>query len=185
VRLTVFALLALAAFGCADETKKPIGERPLIVPWRAIGAAELGMTQRVLEDRYPKVVKTERFAHFFPVGTRYQGKHVLRRTYRMPGGTLTVSYVDGRAKVLSTTSPRYRTRDGIGAGFVIHPTRCSSDGPRACWRGFGWDDCTGQYERMFGRTEVDLGPARAEQGPRRFVVSYVAFGDPDVLLTCF
>src|ERR1043165_6948045 len=112
--LSVFCV-AVATAGCSSggSHKALPSDPPTIRPWASIGAASLRMTRDQIEKTYGHPLRTERIRDYFPVGTKYQGKILERSDYSVRQGLLRVSYVDGRAKVLETTSPRYQTPDGI------------------------------------------------------------------------
>ena len=94
------------------------------------------------------VGRTERFRHYFPVGVKYHGKVLVRTTYRIHRGKLIVSYVDGRVKMVETTSRYYRTASGVGVGTRIPRGPCHLDQVGGCqyrWRSFTYDECGGAW----------------------------------------
>jgi hypothetical protein len=158
----------------------------------SIGAVTLFMTRRQIERTYGRPVRTERIKDYFPVGTKYQGKLLERSDYRVRQGVLRISYVDDRARVLETTSPRYRTPDGIHVGLHVRGKSCRGIYRGVCVRGFYYDDCTGLLIRSVANGTIGIGLelAGSEYHPdqlrtRGDSVSRILFGDENVLLTCF
>jgi hypothetical protein len=105
-------------------------------------------------------------------------------------GRIGVSYVDGRARVLETTSPRYRTPDGIHVGLRVHGMTCRDSDRGVCNRGFSYDDCTHFFSLRVANGAVsvglDLGGGESGQlSTKGGTVRRIFFGDENVLLTCF
>jgi hypothetical protein len=82
----------------------------------------MGSTFEGVRDAYGDPVETRTLE--LPIGTRYADRVVSRESYRVRGGSLVVTYVDGIARALETDSPRYGTTDGIGVGASISRGRC-------------------------------------------------------------
>ena len=191
MRVAVVAVAAIGVASCQshDNSSQP-RDTPTIVPWRAIGAVALGTRREGVDHVYGAPIKTEKLKGYFPVGTRYYRKRAERVTYRVRGGELVVTYVEGRAKVLTTTSPRYRTPDGIHVHLRIKPHRCA--GSEGCWREFAFDECIDSFRTSSQGVDVAL---PVEEGVRRVTsqsmlrngvrFASISFGDPDVSLLCF
>ncbi len=150
------------------------------------------MTREQVEKTYGRPVGTKRYSDWFPVGTKYHGKVLETSRYQVQGGLLPVWYVDDRAKVLETTSPRYRSAGGLRVGRRARGERCPDAPAGVCIGEFSYDDCTGLAIRSVddGRIDVNLQLAGrgfhlrslVKQGDR---VRRIFFGEADVLLTCF
>jgi hypothetical protein len=172
LRLALLAPLAVVAVGLSD--------RPSIVFNTSIGNARLGMSRNDVVGTYG-IGRSEHFRHYFPVGVKYHGKVLVRTTYRIHRGKLIVSYVDGRVKMVETTSRYYRTASGVGVGTRIPRGPCHRDGYGGCqyrWRSFMYDEC--------GRAW--LGGTRRRTTVlyvRRSRVYRVQLGEDDVVLYCF
>jgi hypothetical protein len=150
------------------------------------------MTRDQIEKTYGRPLGAKRYTDWFPVGTKYHGKALEKARYAVKGGSLWVWYVDDRAKVLETTSPRYRTPSGLRVGLHIRGKRCPSVPGGACVGAFFYDDCTGLAIRSVanGKIDVNLQLAGREYDPRALVregdrIQRIFFGEADVLLTCF
>ena len=191
---TVVVFGAVAATGCFGGGEKHAAipaDSARIVPWSAIGSARLGMSRDDIEKTYGRPTKTERLTSYFPIGTRYQGKRLELSRYSVRRGSIGVWYVDQRAKVLETASPRYRTPDGLGAGIRVRGRQCGQFETTVCVRNFRYDDCTGLLLRTpLSPTGVHLELSLRGFQPRRLVhqgarIRRIVFGDEDVLLTCF
>ena len=191
LRAAVLAAAGLTAASCTHHARvRQDLDPPTIVRWHSIGSARIGMKRADIDAAYGKPVGLETIKHYFPVGTRYYGQPVARATYRVSRGRLVVTYVQTRARVLATTSPRYRTPDGIHAGLRIKPHRCR--GSYGCWREFAFDECVDSFRTSHGGIDVALPVAEGErrvtaksmiqQGVR---LASISFGDPDVSLLCF
>ena len=153
-------------------------DAPRIVPWTQIGGVRLGDERSVATALYGAPTKV--FRERTPGGTRWYGHRVLSYRYPVAGGVLWITAVDGRVRVLGTSSPRYRTPGGIHVGSTIprgtcHPKRASSCEYR--WHEFLWDECRGWVAER-PRLQVLLVTHVGR-------VTYLEFGDPDVLLLCF
>jgi hypothetical protein len=172
VRLAVLAPFAVA-LGAISDT-------PTILFNTSIGDVRLGMPRAQVVEKYG-VGRTERLRGYFPVGVRYHGKVLYRTTYRVHSGKLVVSYVDGRVKMIETTSRYYRTRSGIGVGTRIPRGPCHPDGYGGCryrWRGFEFDECGRAWLAGTKRITTILYVRRAH-------VYHVQLGEEDVVLYCF
>ena len=172
LRLALLAPVAVVAAGLSD--------RPSIVFNTSIGHARLGMARSDVIDAYG-AGRTERLRGYFPVGTRFHGKVLVRTTYRVHRGTLIVSYVDGRVKMVETTSRYYRTASGVGVGTKIPRGPCHRDQYGGCqyrWRTFEYDECGGAWLGGTRRVTTIL-------YVRKGSVYRVQLGDDDVVLYCF
>jgi len=150
------------------------------------------MTRDQIEKTYGHPLRTERIRDYFPVGTKYQGKILERSDYSVRQGLLRVSYVDGRAKVLETTSPRYQTPDGIQVGLHVRGKSCRGLYRGVCVHGFYYDDCTGLLIRSVANGLIGISLELAGTGyhpnqlrTRGDSVKRILFGEENVLLTCF
>jgi hypothetical protein len=172
VRVAVLAPLAVVAGSIADK--------PSIVFQKAIGDVRLGMTRSQVQATYGRG-RTERWPRYFPVGAKYHGKALYRTTYWVHRGKLIVSYVDGRAKMIETTSRYYRTASGVGVGTRIPRGPCHWDQYGGChyrWRGFEYDECGGAWLSGTRRVETIL-------YVRKSRVYEVQLGEVEVVLYCF
>jgi prepilin-type processing-associated H-X9-DG protein len=170
-----FALLApLAAVAGA------VSDTPSIVFNASIGDVRLGIPRSQVVETYG-AGKTERLRGYFPVGVRYHGKVLVRTTYWVHGGKLIVSYVDGRVKMIETTSRYYRSASGVGVGTRIPLGPCHYDKSGGCqhrWRSFEYDECGGAWLGGTRRVTTVL-------YVRKSRVYRVQIGDVDVVLYCF
>ena len=153
-----------------------------IVFGRSVGDVHLGMTREQVEYIYGDPGKVEVLDSYFPGGTKYDGKPLVRMSYRIHGGALRVDYVDSRVKVINTTSSYYRTRGGTRVGSRIPLGPCHRNRYGSCeyrWHGFSWDgDCGKSWLRGNRRVQNVL-------VMRRGVLRVIVIGDPDVILYCF
>jgi len=175
VSLALLALLATPATARPRATADTIR----IVPWSSIGAARIGMRITTVNHLYGKPVRVKDLSSAVPATTHWHGHRVIERTYRVPGGELSVRTVDGRVHAVGTTSPRYVTPRGIRVGIPVQP-QCRENSLGDCdyvWRGFVFRECTGW---VYGRRGLVV-----SLGWERERVTRVAFGDPDVMLICF
>jgi hypothetical protein len=127
--------------------------------------------------------------YYFPVGTRYHGKKLVRAVYRLHRGLLQVDYVDGKVKAIETTSAYYRSASRIGVGVHLPRNRCmrldetGHTGPRGCkntWRGFNFD---GEIlDAWVTSTAKAMTILYMHRGRR---IKTVRIGDPEVLLPYF
>ena len=120
----VAGVLAAVVGGCADEPAAPVAatDPPRIVKWSSVGSAQMGSTLEEVRGVYGTPTESRRLR--LPVGTRYANHSVRRESYRVRGGKLVVTYVDGLARAFQTDSRRYRTADGIGVGKTISRGPC-------------------------------------------------------------
>jgi hypothetical protein len=172
VRLAVLAPLVVAAAAIQDT--------PSIVLHKSIGDVQLGMSRSEVRATYG-AGRTERWRRYFPVGSTYHGKVLYRTTYWVHRGKLIVSYVDGRVRMIETTSRYYRSRSGVGVGTRIPRGACHRDTYGGChyrWRDFEYDECGGAWLLGTKRVETIL-------YVRRTRVYEVQLGDVDVVLYCF
>jgi hypothetical protein len=105
---------------------------PTITPWHAIGGVSLGMTRAEVEKRYGFGVAHPRPPVFHSGVFRYQE----------PGGFFDIGYDNTwHVQFLDTTSPYFRTPDGIGGvGSRVPLGRCIRVDGRCeyHWRFFNW-----------------------------------------------
>ena len=183
-RLAVPLCLAALVAAAGSAVARPAAiDPPRIVPWTQIGGVKLGDALSKVTALYGSPTKTVRDRT--PGGTRWAGHRVVSRRYRVVGGFLWVSTVDGRVRALGTSSTRYRTPDGIHVGLRIPLGPChpiGTDG--SCvnrWRDFAWAECPGGWSKYKPGLDIELytglGPVTK--------VSFIEFGDPDVILPCF
>ena len=169
-----------------DERRDP----PRIERWNAIGSARVGMTRADVEAVYGRPARARSLDQLIPATSAYEGKRVVGATYRVPAGTLEVTYLEGRVAVIATTSPRYRTSDGVRVGLRLRPHECASEGSLACWREFAYDECVGWFVSRAGGSEVDLrldelSSSRRELLTKGVRIESIQVGDPAVILRCF
>lgn len=165
-------------------------DSPRLVINRSIGDVHLNMARADVERRYGKPARANVLRDYFPVGTRYHGKRLIRAVYRLHGGLLQVDYVDRKVKTITTTSTYYRSASRIGVGGHLPRDRCmrldeiGHTGPRGCkntWHGFNFDgECLDAWltsSRAKAMTVLYM-----HRGRR---IETVRIGDPDVILPCF
>jgi hypothetical protein len=172
LRVALLAPVAVVAAGLSD--------RPSIVFNTSIGDVRLGMSRDDVAGTYG-VGTSKRFRHYFPVRVKYYGKVLVRTTYRVHRGKLIVSYVDGRVKMVETTSRYYRTVLGVGVGTRIPRGPCHYDKYGGCqhrWRSFQYDECGGAWLGGTRRLTTVL-------YVRKSRVYRVQLGEDDVVLYCF
>ena len=188
-------MVALAATGCsegnrASAPKRAAQDSPRLVFNRSIGDVRVSMSRADVELRYGRPAREQVLRGFFPVGTRYQGKELVRAVYRLHGGVLEAEYVGGNVKTIRTTSAYYRTVSGIGVGAHVPRDRCvrmndtGEVGPRGCkntWLSFDFDgECLDAWLTSMGTRTMTL--LFMHRGRR---IEAVRIGDPDVILPCF
>jgi len=178
--------LLLVAAGCGDGAG-PERDPPRIVPWSAIGDAQIGSTRTEVHRAYGRPLSHGSLREHWPPGTRYAGRNVSDEAYRVRGGKLYVRYVDDVVKMVGTTSPRYVTPDGLHIGTRISrgPCRGQKGSCNYTWHGFAFDDCTNQWYRAGHAVDVEVGMNRSLYGYADGRVTWVGFGDPNVVLHCF
>ena len=196
--LILVAVAGLAAVGCAGSTRRSevearetvVHDSHALIFNRSIGDVRLEMSRVAVERRYGKATRQKPFSDYFPVGTAYHGKKLVRVTYRLHRGELTLDYVRDRVKTISTTSAYYRSADGIGAGIRVPGDRCmrldeiGHVGPRGCkstWRAFRFD---GEYLDAWTTTmrAKTITLLHMHRGRR---IEEVRIGDADVILPYF
>jgi hypothetical protein len=173
-------MLRLAALAPLVVAVTTIQDTPALVIHKSIGDVRLGMSRSEVVAAYGSG-RTVRWPHYFPVGVKYHGKVLYRTTYWIHGGKLIVSYVEGRVKMIETTSRYYRTRSGVGVGTRIPRGPCHPDGYGGCryrWRGFEYDECGGAWLAGTKRVTTVF-------YVRRVRVYHVQLGEDDVVLYCF
>jgi hypothetical protein len=186
---------ALAGTGCAAAERaathgSAVHDSNRLVLDRSIGDVRLNMPRADAERRYGPPARKRVLLDYFPVGTRYEGKRLVRATYRIHGGALTLEYVDGKVKTISTTTPYYRTRGGIHAGARLPRTLCvrldetgyvGPHGSKNTWRRFRFDgECLDAWLTSMRTKAMTL---LYMHRSRR--IQLVQVGDPDVILPCF
>jgi hypothetical protein len=185
----VAAALVLAAPAAPRANDLRTNDSRLLVFNESIGDVWLGMRRWQVELLYGAAGRQKVFRRYFPVGTRYEGKRLVRVTYRFHGGTLVIQYVEDQVKTIQTTSSYYRTAHGVGVGTVLPHDRCmrldeiGHTGPRGCknrWRGFVFDGECGNAWLTEGRGTMTALYMRLSREIR-----VVQLGDPDVILYCF
>jgi hypothetical protein len=121
----------------------------------------MGSTFEGVRDAYGDPVETRTLE--LPIGTRYADRVVSRESYRVRGGSLVVTYVDGIARALETDSPRYGTTDGIRVG------RADAVGemPSAVVSTAGFVRVRRVWERVDRPRSSASGRDRHEQNPTR------------------
>jgi hypothetical protein len=184
----VVGAMAIFALGCTRETQAPAApdDPPQIVPWSSLGSVQLGSTVERVRSIYGKPLR--RLTLYLPVGTRYASRVGTVESYRVHGGRLVVSYVDGVVKAIETDSRRYRTQDGIGVGASISRGPCRENEYDSCeytWRSFWFDECGDAWVRTSKPLEIEIGMDRNLRDDRQGQIAWIRFGDPDVVLHCF
>jgi hypothetical protein len=181
---TLLGGFLLAALSGGQAEARPSFDRSSVVFNTSIGEIELGMTRDQVEYLYGDTNdgRLELLDTYFPKGTKYAGKTLYRMTYRLHGGTLRVSYVDGRVKVISTTSSYYRTRSGVRVGKRIPLGACHRNRYGSCdyrWTDFWFEpDCGKAWLGGTRRVSTILYTRHAR-------VTAIEIGDPDVIHYCF
>jgi hypothetical protein len=194
--LCAVLIAALSPAGCSGgervaSQQKPAQDSPRLVINSSIGDVHLNTTRAEVERRYGNPARANVLRDYFPVGTRYHGKELIRSVYRVHGGVLQVDYVDGRVKTIETTSAYYRGTSHIGVGAHLPRDRCvrldeiGHTGPRGCkntWRGFKFDgECLDAWLTSMRATKAMT--LLSMHRDRR--IETVRIGDPDVILPCF
>ena len=180
--LGVLVVLIAAACGGTSTPDDP----PRIVPWSALGSVRIGDTAGHVRGIYGPAVKSERLR--LPTGTRYAGHAARFESFRVPGGTLGVTYVDGAVREIATDSARYRTPSGIGVGTGVSAGTCYHVEGNSCvyrWHGLEYDECGGAWVGEVGPVQLVIGMDRSFLNHPRGRISSIDFGDPDVVLYCF
>jgi hypothetical protein len=124
---TAVVVFLLAAAVCSSASaQSSTSDPPRIVPWHQIGSVSVGMLRGAVEYRYGQSSNP-------PTGNAYASAF-----YRVPGGQLEVDYKFNRVFQVDTTSPRYKTADGIGVGYVVPLPACKTVNGQCVriWRGF-------------------------------------------------
>jgi hypothetical protein len=144
-----------------DGQQRPSGAPPdagadqrepvAIVLGKSIGAARLGMPRAEIVAFYGDGRNTT---------VRRMGMRLERSRYGVVGGRLTITYdKDGRVVIVSTTSPYYRTKQGIAVG---------TPAPTAA---FAWSPCAKSHIRARGGTTTDIVPTRGRKGAQIAAIS--------------
>lgn len=123
-----------------------------------------------------------------PVGTKYANDAVKRESYRVRGGRLVVTYVNGVARAFQTDSRRYRTADGIRVGATISRGRCRRNAYDSCeyrWRSFQFDECGNAWVDASDSLEVVIGMTQNLFEHPKGRIASLEFGDLHVVLYCF
>jgi hypothetical protein len=189
--IAAIVVATAAVAGCAGmdaHTRSPTDSR-LLVFNSSIGDVRLQTTRARVQRVYGRPDRRAVLRDYFPIGTRYEGKVLVRATYDVHRGTLVIGYIDGVVKTVSTTSGYYRTARGIRVGTRLPRDRCfrrdyiGHIGPRGCknrWRGFDFEgECVNAWLSDKGRvtTALQMGLSRRIRG--------IEIGDHDVTLYCF
>ena len=185
MKVALIAAMSLAA-GCGGHGARHEVDPPRIEPWMAIGSARIGSTVDDIRRVYGKPISSA--PSRAPVGTKYFGRNVIAEVYRVHGGKLTVTYVDGVAKELLTNSPRYRLADGLGVGTWIRRGTCAPTEGGGCqysWRTFEFDECGNAWVGGTVAFTIALYLDRSLYRHPRARVSWIDFGDSNVVLYCF
>ena len=193
MRASIVAAVLLTGCGGGERTAGPqkrAQDSPRVVLDRSIGDVRLNMARTEVERRYGIPARVTVFRHYFPVGTRYNGRELVRVLYQAHDGVLRVEHVDGKAKTIETTSSYYRTASHVGVGATLPRDRCArleesgGIGPRGCkstWRGFSFDgDC---LDAWVGQTSARTMTILYVHVGRR--IERLQVGDRDVILPCF
>ena len=183
--IVVFGFVALV--GSASSAVARSVDAPRIVPWTQIGGVRLGDERSVATALYGAPTKV--FRERTPVGTRWYGHRVFSYRYTVPRGVIWVTAVDGRVRALGTSSPRYRTPDGLHVGSTIPLGRCHVSAANPCdyrWRGFSWEECPAGWRAYKPGLDILLSTKNVFGRPGRVSrVGYIEFGDPSAMLLCF
>jgi hypothetical protein len=133
--VTLLAVVAAVSLVAAASAATRAGDPSVIIPWHKIGNVSMGMQKQAVEYRYG-----------YSKPTFYDSAE-----YTVPGGKLIIDYgnkrvgFSNRVISLSTTSPRYKTANGIGVGSTIPLPPCKKVGNLCLphWNGFTlWHDPT-------------------------------------------
>ncbi len=93
----VASLIAAAGCNSANRTDPaPAEESPRIVFGGSIGDVRLGMHRLTVERRYGEPDGVNVLQDYFPGGTRYHGKPLIRVFYRIHGGGASPRRTRGR-----------------------------------------------------------------------------------------
>lgn len=114
----------------------------VLVLGRSIGSASLGMARQALLDRYgaPRSSRPLRIGDA-KTSARVDG-------FAVPGGLLRATTVGDLVVGLSTTSPFYTTKSGLGVGSSLADVETLVPGRR--------DPCTGAYRRQAGPVAISF-----------------------------
>lgn len=187
--LNVGGILALIAAGRAGDSEVPGAVKedpPHIVKWSSVGSAHMGHTVEQVRNVYGSPEESQTLK--LPIGTRYANSAVERESYRVRGGRLVVTYVDGVARAFQTDSRRYRTADGIGVGATISRGPCRRNTYGSCeykWRSFQFDECGNSWVDASDSLEVVIGMNGNLFEHPKARIAWLEFGDLQVVLYCF
>jgi len=176
--------LALLAVGCGKSAQP--GDPPRIVPWSAVGDVSIGDSAERVRHLYGPAAKSEPLQ--LPAGTRYAGHPARIDSFRVPGGTISATYVDGVVRKIGTDSARYRLPSGIGVGTPVSAGTCYHVEGSSCiyrWHGLVFDECGDAWVGEQGPVQLEFVMNRSFLYRPRGRVVWIAFGDPDVVLHCF
>jgi hypothetical protein len=190
VSIAVLVGAACSSSEGTDSRQTRVQDPPRLVIDTSIGYVRLNMPRAEVEERYGEPSRVNVLADYFPVGTRYEGKKLIRALYGVRAGTLRVDYVTDKVKVIETSSRYYRSASGIGVGALVPSDRCvrldevGYIGPPGCkntWRGFHFDgECLDAWLNSTRDTAMTI--LSMHRGRR---IERVRIGDPDVILPCF
>ena len=193
--LCAVVVAAFSQVGClgneeAGQPENPAPDPPRLVINRSIGDVHLRMARAVVERRYGNPAQVRVFRAYFPVGTKYERKKLIRAVYRVHRGILQVDYVDEEVKSVKTTSTYYRSASDAGVGAHLPRDRCmrldetGHVGPPGCkttWRGFTFDgECLDAWLTSMKANAMTL--LYMHRGRR---IETVEIGDPEAILPCF
>jgi hypothetical protein len=175
----------LLAAGCGGKEIRR-HDPPRIVTWSSIGGVQVGSSRDEVRQTYGKPSSIRNLRTYF-AGTRYSRSTVTEDAYNVVGGTLRVTYVDGVAKAVGTSSRRYKTVAGLRVGATLSRGPCHPHGG-SCeyrWRGFSYEECGGAWvlDRPTRNVEIYMDRNLLEQARGR--VAWIQLGDPSVDLYCF
>jgi hypothetical protein len=176
--------LALLAAGCGKSA--PPADPPQIVPWSSVGGVHLGDSAERVRRLYGPALRSQ--ALRLPVGTRYAGHAARIESFQVPGGVISVTYVDGLVREIGTDSARYRLPTGIGVGTELSAGTCRHVEGNRCvyqWHGFRFDECGNAWVGDVGPADVEIVMSRGFLTRPRGRIRWIDFGDPDVVLYCF
>jgi hypothetical protein len=127
-------------------------EPATIILGRSIGSAQIGMTERAVEDFYgPPSTRKARVKYAKDARLRYA-------SYRVHGGWLTIGYSNDQVVGLATSSPYYTTASGIGV-----------QSPRAALGRATWMSCRKAYRQTVKGVNVFYAVVSRKRGNVRSV----------------
>jgi class 3 adenylate cyclase len=130
----------------SGEGVTPKNDPPTLVPGESIGGVKINMTEDDVTQSYRAPGAAGSWAG--------KGKTGTYATYSLHGTPLRVYYFDNKVVSVSTTSPYYRSDDGIAVGILAPTTPQLVKGQRT-WRGFRFKCFS--YRASGGAAETVLG----------------------------